>query len=166
MNTFLWIHDYQWNAISSIATAVGVILALFIPVYARLSEKRKLLHYHVRAMRKLIRDFSLFYNAYNENSKTKEWAHFCAKEFSTFEVIDIQELVKYDSRLFDVFDAVRDAIIETQHTAKEYLRATGTENEEFNRMNFDRLLEFCNEVISTNREYLVKKKVMFSLKKI
>ncbi len=62
MNTFLWLDDYQWSAISSIATTVGVLLALFIPLAKRRREKKNLLYFEAKTLRTLLDDIKYVHN--------------------------------------------------------------------------------------------------------
>lgn len=123
MNTFLWIHDYQWNAISSIATALGVLLALFIPMNKRKQEKKNLIYFHAKSFERILDEIRSINDLYNESHRTESDLLYFASQITKLEIPQVsteaKELIKYDTKLYEAIVELAISISMVQLRAKD-----------------------------------------------
>ncbi len=110
MNTFLWFTDYQWVAIGSIATAAGVLIALFVPLINKRQERRNIIYLHSQVILSLIRTIDDLQDIGKSNDSSES---IIRKQACRFSVLDFNiwkeksyELAKYDRKIYDLFGSV------------------------------------------------------------
>lgn len=164
MNTFLWLKDYQWNAISSIATTIGVLTALFIPLLNKRKEKRNLVYFQRRAMRKLLRRVINIRDAYEldgSSDKRTEVVLNCIHQYALMEVqradIENKELAKYDHHTYEIMMNILGTILETKRNAKVVLQFKEQFGDRVSTLYFDESIIRVHALILLNYKFLVKK---------
>ncbi len=164
MNTFLWIHDYQWNAISSIATTIGVLLALFIPIIKRHKERRNLIYLQGRKIQRLLLEINRINDYYHSTKETEEVMLYCAKRYVSIEIPEIDsevnELAKYDVKLHELITRIFDIVRNTQDWANGYIESK-TEEEKGNHCVWLRgQMNISYQIFQSNMKYLKKKRIL------
>lgn len=163
MNTFLWLKDYQWNAISSIATATGVLIALLIPLINRKKEKDNLLYFQAKNLRMLLDDIKYIENLKLRTRDENEKAKIVAKQFLDIKVPSIEEtkvLAKYSIRLYEVFTGIIEDVQAVQSSAKYFIESNDPDYMELNRAWLNSCIATLDLRIVQNSSYLVKQKVV------
>jgi len=164
LNTFLWLTDYQWNAISSIATATGVIIALLIPLIKRHKEKRNLVYLQGRKIQRLMFEINRINDYYHSTEETEELMFTCAKRYAAIEKpeidSEINELAKYDVKLYEIITRIMNSIRNAQDWANGYIESK-TEQEKVNHCLWLRgQMNMSYLIFKDNMEYLKKKKII------
>lgn len=163
MCTFLGLQDYQWIAISSIATTAGVLIALFMPIINRKKEKNNLLYFQAKNLRMLLSDIKYIENQKLTNPDENQKAKIVAKQFLDIKVPSIEEtkeLAKYSIRLYEVFTGIIEDVQAVQSSAKHYIESDNPEYLEMDRAWLNSCIASLHLRIMHNSDYLFKQKVV------
>jgi len=164
MNTFLWLDDYQWSAISSIATTVGVLLALFIPLAKRRREKKNLLYFEAKTLRTLLDDIKYVHNYHVATSDRAEKLYALARQYLSIEIPNMdgtKELAKYDIKLYEAISGIVEELQMVHVSAEQFLNSSKNSLYfELDCAKFESSTAGLELKVIFSTDYLAKKKVV------
>ncbi|WP_320129634.1 hypothetical protein [uncultured Sphaerochaeta sp.] len=161
MNTFLWLQDYQWVAISSIATTAGVLIALFIPLKNKRQERSNIIYLHSQEILSFIYTIDDLQNVGRrddspENIIIKQACMFSVLDFNTWEK-ESYELAKYNREIYELFGSVTIAIRSASNMAQELLDPKNADIYDDTCLAFVKERDNAFDLVNDNRKSLEKK---------
>lgn len=164
MSTVPGSNDNLWSAISSIATAVGVLFALGAPLYRRWKEEKNLIYFQSKSLMRLLDDVRYLRAVKKSDQVSDEVLLKCAEKFKTLKIPnmddDAKELAKYDTKLYEVLVQISNSYRIVKSSAQDYLESSDPDQLKQNRIWFEGSLANADCEVILNFVYLSKKKIL------
>jgi len=156
--------DYPWNAIGSIATAVGVLFALGAPIYRRWKEEKNLIYFQSKSLTRLLENVRYLQSVKKPEQMSDEELLKWAEKFRTLIIPnmddDAKELAKYDTKLYEVLVQICNLYQYVKSNAQDFIESSDPDEIKQNRIWFEGSLANADCEVILNFVYLSKKKIL------
>jgi hypothetical protein len=171
VENFSGLSEIQWLAISSIATTigalattVGVLIALFIPIRTRKKEKENLLYFISTEIEFIV---TMVMNLKPDDlvdNKSEDATIFRAKQMLSFSFKTWDEksgeLAKYDRKLFELFEDIITSVRSAKNIAELWLNAESDTDKKMYKPLLDATLKYMDVEIEADIPLLKKYKLL------